>query len=182
MLRVTLEVSSRRHQRNTQSTWVAEAKDRRMLTAPSSSKTCPKERAGQILRASRFNRFRDSRLRLDHAQMCRLPMSAGWKWQRLSWLNEPGRHQHVPNFRSYEIPNLHGGKIACQQFHWCRPLPFSLLVGQLAARWRAKSGHPPPTLDVDLGFAAFASPCPGAATPGVLRRGDRCFIRQVHHK
>jgi len=134
-----------------------------------------------LAHASFITRFRNSRLRLNHAQMCRLPSCAGQRRRRLIWGNQAGCLQQAPNFGSEKIANPCGGKIACQQFHWRWRLPFSLLVGQLAARWRAKSRHPPPTLDGDLGFAAFTSPCPGAATPRVLPRGGRRFIRQVHH-
>jgi hypothetical protein len=37
--------------------------------------------------------FRNSRLRLDQAQMCRLPVSAGQQRRRLSWGNEAGHLQ-----------------------------------------------------------------------------------------
>jgi hypothetical protein len=107
--------------------------------------------------------------RLDYAQMRRLLACFGRQRRRLIWGNKACRLQQAPNFGSYEISNFRGSKIVCQQFHWCWPLPFSLLVGQLTARWRAKSWHSPTPLNLDLGFAALASRRPGALPREVLK-------------
>ena len=106
--------------------------------------------------------------------MCGLVAFGGWPGRQLGWSNKPCQLQRGPDLSPYEVSDLYGGNVLCQQFDRCWPLPPPLLVGQLAARRRAEFRHTPPTLDFNLGFA----PCAALAFGSLLRR---MVPRRGHH-